>query len=122
MALTQLQAETTQTATYNGSAVAISSLTLPCEVQITVDGLTSNNTAILELQTSTDSSPFTSDIRVEKTFNFYGSLASTYPQTVTVHDYNLPGFRAGVANAHARIVLNYIDSGASVSYSAWIQN
>lgn len=120
MAVTTLQAEVTKTSTFNGSSVDISAMAAPLAIELTVDALTSGSTAIFEIQTSADG--FSSDIRVEKTFSFYGPLANTYPQTKIVHDYDLPGFRAGVTSAHARLVLNYIDSASSVSYSSFIQN
>lgn len=120
--VTQLQAEVTKTATFNGSAVDISAIAAPLSIEITVDALTAGSTAIFELQTSTDSTPFSSDIRVEKTFSFFGPLSNIAPETQVVQAYDLPGFRNGVSQAHARIALAYIDGSSSVSYSANLQN
>jgi hypothetical protein len=115
MSVITLQAEVTKTsAPFNGSAVDISALATPFEIEVTVDTLLSGATAILELQTSTDN--FSSDIRIEQAVSFYGTgTLGNYsmPVSRSYRDFDLPGFRAGTTSAKARISLVYLDAGAS---------
>ncbi len=118
--LTTLQAEVTKTATFNGSGVDVSGITGPFEVVVTVDALTANKTAILQLQTSADS--FSSDVRVEKEFSFRGPFSSVTPSGRSVHRYDMSGIRFGNASVTARLAVSYIDSSSSISYSAAIKS
>jgi hypothetical protein len=112
MAVTTLQAEVTKTSLFNGSAVSISALTTPFEIEVTCDSLLSGASAILQLQTSTDATPFTSDIRMEKSWTFFGPLSNIVPASYSIRDFDVPDFRAGVSGANARIALTYLDAGS----------
>lgn len=119
-----LQAQATKTATFNGSSVDISGYPsdpdmLPT-VTIKVEALTAAKTAIFELQDSADG--FNSDIRVLATFHIEGAIPDgRTPRTRDFHSWEMPGTRYGVTSAHMRLALSYIDSGASVTYDAFIQ-
>lgn len=117
----QLQAEVTKTAAFNGAAVDISALSAPYQWNIVVDNLTDGKTAVFALQTSTDATPFSTDIRTETTYSVKGPITKDNPAGNTPqHEYDLHGFRAGTASAKARVALIYLDAGASVSYSSTI--
>jgi hypothetical protein len=119
MSLTVLQSSVTKTATFNGSSVDISGLAAYGTVLVKVTSLTAAKEIQIQVQTSADG--FVSDIKVEKQFNFIGPIGSVYPVAQTAHDYDMPGIRLGVTSAHMRIALTELDSSASVTYEAYLQ-
>lgn|SRR5437764_7514428 len=119
--MTTLQAEVTKTAAFNGAAVDISTLAAPYQWNLVVDALSDGKTAIFGLQTTVDSTPFSSDTRTEAVFSIKGPITKDNPVGMPPkHEYDLHAFRAGTTLAKARVALLYLDGSASVSYSSTI--
>jgi hypothetical protein len=95
--LTVLQSSTTQTSTFTGSAVAVSSLPATGTVLVKVTSLTQGKTAAIQIQSSTDG--FVSNIKTEKHFAFVGPTGAVYPLGKEAHEYDMPNIPLGAAAA-----------------------
>ena len=115
---TTLQALTTQTGPFTGSAVDVSGITGDFTIKLRVDALTAGNSARLIFEESVDN--FTTVIETGAGLNTATGLTSG-PEGVTVsfkrRDFGSLS-KIGAPNGKLRIRLAAIDGG-SITYESW---
>ncbi len=124
--ITSLQASTTQTAGFDGSVVDVSGLSGDFTVKIQVSSLTAGKTARLALEDAAAATFPASPTPANTAWviQVKGQIGSAYDRVFSIHSRDLPHSAASVfgqTNGKFRISLIGIDSGASITYSAWLE-
>ena len=88
--------------------------------EVRVNALNRYATANFLLQDSTDN--FASDIQTQAEFSFAGEIQNGAPVMQSIRKYQAGSFRAGVAGAKARLFLQNLSGGASITFSTLIDH
>jgi hypothetical protein len=125
MTLTEVQTQTSQTATFSGPQINISGITTNWTLKLNVQSLADSNTANTPQVRFTffDSVNQMTASLAGPSFSFKGQLGPSYDKVHAVKQQDYPDLRFGVANAVLQLQLTNINANTCVAeYQAWIES
>lgn len=118
MTLTEVQARVSKTTAFTGTGIDVSAITGDWTLKIQVESLTSAKKARFAFEDTVND--YTASL-AGPTFNFLGTLASSYDKVKSFKKQDFPSLRLGTASAQLRLKLSEIDGSATCVYRAWLE-
>lgn len=118
MTLTDIQAQVTKTAAFDGASLDISGVTGDWTIKLQVSALTAAKKARFIFQDSVDA--FSANIG-GPAVSVKGAISEDADKVYSFKKQDFPSLRFGTASAVLRLALAEIDSAASVEYRSWLE-
>jgi hypothetical protein len=122
MTITQVQALTTQTAAFTGPSLSVSGITSDWTLKLNVSSMTDSgsSTPLVRFSFEDTVNDFTGSL-AGPSVSFKGALSSNADKVVSFKKQDYPDLRIGTASAELHLKLTDIESGGSVTYTAWLE-
>jgi hypothetical protein len=122
MTITTVQTQTTQTAAFTGPSIVVSGITSDWTLKLNVAAMSDSgsSTPLVRFSFEDTVNDFTGSL-AGPAISFKGAVSSSADRVASFKKADFPDLRLGVANAELHLKLTNIESGGTVTYSAWLE-